>query len=128
MIKRKNVLTAIVLIFGFTFGATAQRATVTIQQDSIIPHLLELKTSMANQGLIGDRYKIQIFSGDNNGASETIKAFRDLNTPWKSTLVYDTPNYKVWVGNFRNKLEADRALLVIEEYYPAAFKFRPERK
>lgn len=128
ILKVKKLILAIVFLIVTGNTIWAQTGVVTIEQDPIIPKLLDLKTEMGKENLIGDRYKIQIFSGDNSEASEVIMDFRNLDTKWPSSMVYETPNYKVWVGNFRNKLEADRALLKIKEYYPAAFRFRPERK
>lgn len=98
-----------------------------IEQDPIIPSLLELKTEMAKSNQLGDRYKIQIFSGNNNEASNMIKKFRSLYSQYDSTIEYETPNYKVWIGNFRNNLEADRALAEIKLNFPAAFRFKPDR-
>ena len=124
---KKKILIVSGFILGFGFQAIAQQGRVQIKQDSLIPHLLELKTEMGKESRIGDRYRIQIFSGNNNKASEVIREFRSLYTEWPSTIVYETPNYKVWIGNFRNSLEADRALRKIKESFPSAFRFRPDR-
>ena len=126
-LNRKKLLIAAALVFGIGYTGTAQTGQVNIQQDSIIPKLLMIKTDMTKANKLGDRYRIQIFSGDNNGASNVLKDFRNQYTQWTSTIIYDTPNYKVWVGNFRNSLEADRALQQIKNAFPAAFRFRPER-
>lgn len=126
--NRKTIILGVALAFGTTLNLFAQEGRVNIQQDSIIPKLLEIKSDMTKANKLGDRYRIQIFSGDNNGASNVIKDFRSQYSDWTSTIVYDTPNYKVWVGNFRNSLEADRALQQIKNTFPAAFRFRPERK
>ena len=125
--NRKKIVMTAALVLGIVFSGFAQQGRVNIQQDSIIPHLLEIKTDMTKANKLGDRYRIQIFSGDNNGASNVLKDFRNQYTQWTSTIIYDTPNYKVWVGNFRNSLEADRALQQIKNAFPAAFRFRPER-
>ena len=42
-------------------------------------------------------------------------------------MVFNTPNYKIWVGNFRDRLEADRALLRIKKSYMNAFIFKPKK-
>ena len=125
--NRKKIVMTAALVLGIAFSGFAQQGRVNIQQDSIIPNLLEIKTDMTKANKLGDRYRIQIFSGDNNGASNVLKDFRNQYTQWMSTIIYDTPNYKVWVGNFRNSLEADRALQQIKNAFPAAFRFRPER-
>ena len=126
-LNRKKLLIAAALVFGIGYTGTAQTGQVNVQQDSIIPKLLMIKTEMGKANKIGDRYKIQIFSGDNNAASNLLKEYRAQYSQWPSTIIYDTPNYKVWVGNFRNSLEADRALGEIKKSFPAAFRFRPER-
>lgn len=113
------------LVLGFGTVAVAQEGRVTITQDELIPKLLEKKTEMVKDGVIGDRYRIQLFSGDNNQASKVIKEYRDLYPEWSSTIVYETPNYKVWIGNFRNSLEADQALVEVKKTFPAAFRFKP---
>ena len=43
-------------------------------------------------------------------------------------MVYETPNYKIWVGHYINQLEADRKLLEIRKYFSDAFIFRPVMK
>jgi hypothetical protein len=43
-------------------------------------------------------------------------------------LVYETPNYKVWIGDFYSQLEADKKLLMIKKKYPEAFIFRTQTK
>ena len=113
---------------GFAITANAQEGKVTIHQDETIPLLLKQKTEMLQDGIIGDRYRIQLFSGDNNEASKVIKEYRSLYPEWSSTIVFQTPNYKVWVGNFRSSLEADRALLQVKKSFPAAFRFQPEKR
>lgn len=127
VLNKKRILITAAMIFGFGNAVLAQNGQVTIAQDSVIPYLLDLKTKMGEDNRLGDRYKIQIYSGDNNQASETIREYRSLFSTWPSTVEYETPNYKVWIGNFRNSLEADRALLKIREEFPAAFRFRPGR-
>ncbi len=125
--NRKNIFIAGAFIFGIGFSGFGQEGRVQVRQDSLIPQLLNLKTEMGKESRIGDRYRIQIFSGDNKKASDAIKEFRNLYSDWPSTIVYETPNYKVWIGNFRNSLEADRALTEIKKSFPAAFRFKPER-
>ncbi|WP_324719978.1 SPOR domain-containing protein [Salinimicrobium sp. HB62] len=125
--KKKFILTIALAVAGIT-TSQAQDGQVTIHQDEKIPALLEKKTEMVQDGVIGDRYRIQLFSGDNNEASKVIKEYRSLFPEWSSTIVFETPNYKVWVGNFRNSLEADRALLRIKKSFPAAFRFKPEKR
>lgn len=66
----------VLLLFGVNFYGFAQQANVKIEQDSRIPHLLKLKTELSQDNKMGDRYKIQIYSGNNGEANTVIKEFR----------------------------------------------------
>lgn len=105
----------------------SQQGNIDIQQNEKIEKLMEVKTEMNRSNKIGDRYVIQLFYGDNGEANDVLKEYKELYA-YPSNIVYEAPNYKVWVGNFRNRLEADRALLIIKENFPAAFIPKPQRK
>ncbi|MEP0263649.1 SPOR domain-containing protein [Dokdonia sp.] len=121
-----KILTTLVFIGFFAF-AKAQSGQVNISQNAKIPELLKLKTELSINNELGDRYKIQIHSGNSIQTAATIKR-RFLNKigTWEAKVKYETPNYKVWVGNFRNRLEADRALLSIKKEFPNALIFKPD--
>jgi|TARA_B100002049_G_scaffold153633_1_gene114556 hypothetical protein len=123
-----NKLLLSCFISGISFlNLTAQEGQVNISQNDKITKLLELKAEMSKDNEIGDRYKIQLFYGNNGEANEVIKDYRS-KFEYPSLIAYEAPNYKVWVGNFRNRLEADRALLKIKESFPSAFIPKPRRK
>lgn len=127
MLKRNKILILNFLFLFAGYSGFAQQGQVKIEQDPIIPTLMERKTEMAKNNQLGDRYKIQIFSGNNGEASNMIREFRSMYSNYPSSIEYETPNYKVWIGNFRNNLEADRALAEIKANFPAAFRFKPDR-
>ncbi|TVZ25779.1 sporulation related protein [Gillisia sp. Hel_I_86] len=127
ILKIKDCFFIGVFLFGIQQIGVAQTGKVNIQQDSNIPNLLEIKTAMTKDGKLGERYKIQLYYGDNNSASDVIKKFRSQYSEWPSQIIYETPNYKVWIGNFRNRLEADRALIKIKGDFPSAFIPKPQR-
>lgn len=118
-----------ILIFagGISFSGWAQTGQVSVQQNDLIPELVALKTEMTNDGKLGERHKIQVFYGDNKAASDMLQQVRSKYPDYPSNIYYETPNYKVWIGNFRNRLEADRALLKIKADYPSAFIPKPQR-
>ncbi|WP_373057830.1 SPOR domain-containing protein [Zunongwangia sp. H14] len=127
ILATKKILIAASFFSFYNITALAQSANININQDEKIPKLLELKTEMSKENKIGDRYKIQLFYGDNNEASEIYKKYTS-QFEYPAMIDYETPNYKVYVGNFRNRLEADRALLVIKQAFPGAFIPKPKRR
>ncbi|MDC8005820.1 SPOR domain-containing protein [Aureisphaera galaxeae] len=106
----------------FSFSTLAQTATVTVNQDEKIPELLELKKDMEKDNELSDGYTIQIYSGSLRGANATISKYRNKYAQWPASIEYETPNYKVWVGNYNSRIQADRALLEIHRNFPNALK------
>ncbi|WP_103864512.1 SPOR domain-containing protein [Aquimarina sp. I32.4] len=103
-------------------------ASVTINQDPKIKMLLDIKSKMEKDGEFSDRYKIQLYYGSLNKANEITRASKEAFPDWDSSIQWETPNYKVWMGNYRTRLEADRALKEVHAKFPNAFIFKPEKK
>ena len=122
--KIKNLKTIALYAAFFALGpiSLAQNATVTIDQDKDIAKLLDYKKDVKT----AEVYKIQLDFGSRSEALELRKAFRNTFSQWPSELVYETPNYKVWVGNFSTRLEADIALLEIKKKFTKAMVFIPK--
>ncbi|MGB1308278.1 MAG: SPOR domain-containing protein [Oceanihabitans sp.] len=119
---------SIVLLLLFSGNNYAQEATLTINQDPEIKQLLEHKKAINKDDNSNKNYKIQLFSGRRAAAEKHLLDFRHAFGDWSGKLEYETPNYKVWVGNFKSHLEADRALLKIKKKFPNAFRFKPKKK
>ena len=128
--KTLNFKTYGIIIFCFvcsTIYMHAQQGTTTINQDPKISRLLEVKKSMNKNESAVDRYKIQIYSGNRVTAESTQKDFLSKFDKWPTSVEFETPNYKVWSGNFRTRLEADKALKEIKQKFPSAFIFQPKK-
>lgn len=121
----KTYLLGVYCLLLSTGFCLAQQGTVTINQDQKISRLLDLKKEMNRAET---RYKIQIYNGGNRtNAYQAQTAFRNAFTNWRSQIVYEPPNFKIWVGNFRTRLEADRAIKRIKKEFPNAFIFKPKK-
>jgi len=113
---------SLALLVCFSVNLNAQEGTVTVVQDKDIDKLLEFKKDTRTQ----DVYKIQIFQGERSRAEQEMKEFQSIYGQWPVSMQFNTPNYKIWVGNFTNRLEADRALVRIKRTYMNAFIFQPK--
>ena len=118
MILKIKYLSFLYLFTSFTFFY-AQQGKVSILQDKKIEKLLEYR-----KDITVELYKIQIFQGEREDAERVKDEFLNTNTQWPVVIAYNTPNYKIWVGKFRSRLEADRALLSIKKDYINAFIFQ----
>jgi len=112
------------LIVLFSAPIFAQEGVVKIQKSDNIERLLSLKKEINKSKKL---IKIQIYNGSRAGAESTLSSFRSNFSDYASDIKYETPNYKIWVGNFKTKMEADRALKHIKKDYPNAFPFSPKQ-
>jgi len=72
-------------------------------------------------------YHIQLYNGQNIDKARSIKAEFLENFPGTYAVVeWESPEFKVWVGEYENKLSADQALLKIRKIYPNAFIVNPK--
>lgn len=115
------------IVLNNTFSYS-QEGHMVINQDKHITVLLDLKKELNKNETSSERYKIQVYSGNRSGAYEAQKEFKNTFGDWHSSMQYETPNFKVWAGNFRTRLEADRALKRIKRAFPHAFIFKPKKK
>lgn len=105
----------------------SQNATVTIIKDEKITELLLLKKELEKENKLTDGFTIQLYYGELSEARKKYNKYRNHFNLWPATIEYETPNYKVWVGNFSSRLEADRARLKIKDQFPSAFILKPDR-
>lgn len=124
----KNLHLPLFCISFLSFFGHAQEGNITINQDQRITQLLEIRKEMNKDETDSRRYKIQIYSGNRNGAKNSQKDFAETFAQWQPIMHYEEPNFKVWVGNFTTRLEADRALKKVKYKFPAAFIFKPKKK
>lgn len=99
-----------------------------IKQHHNLDTLLELKESLESDNKLFNGYTIQLHNGDLNKAKESRSAYQRTKSIWPASIEYETPNYKLWVGNFDTRLDADRALLMLRKEFPSAFVLKPDRK
>ena len=118
----KLVVTALFLLGG-ALGLHAQEGVLTIDQDPRISTLLQLYAEMeVAEGF----YQIQVGFGSYQKAQE-LKAQVDTDfSGWGSRIVFESPTYRVRLGRFSTKLEAERRYLEVRKKYPAAILLKPE--
>jgi len=118
---------ALICLTFFGSKAIAQQSNVSVIQDSRFEQLLSEKRKINSSITVNDKYKIQIFYGDNEKARKTLNEFRREYKNLDGTIVFESPTYKVWVGNFKSKIEAERNLQEIRKKYPYALMINPNK-
>lgn len=105
----------------------AQDGNLTINQDSKFEQLLNEKRKINASITVNDRYKIQIYNGDSETSKKSLSDFRKEYINYDGTIVFNTPTYKVWIGNFKSRIEAERNLVELRKKYPNAFLIKPNK-
>jgi hypothetical protein len=134
--KRIVVIFVLFMITGFLFAQGVKPGHLVIHQDPMLDSLnfkydilrsqiLEVED---NKGIPG--YRIQIFfdSGINSGerARRAREDFAFLFPDVPGYVTWKAPNFRVRVGDFRSRLEAERALQLIIVGYPNAWVIKDE--
>jgi hypothetical protein len=105
----------------------AQTKKTIANQDPKVEQLLNEKAKINTSLSINDRYKIQIFSGISDIAKKTLLEYKQENKNEDATIIFQTPNYKVWVGNYRSRMEAERNLIEIQKKYKNVLLIKPTK-
>ena len=100
-----------------------QNGNIEINQSNKLDSIIKLKKELNSKI---QNLRIQIFNGDRDNAEQIIKEFIEIFNDTTADIMYETPNYKVWVGNYYTQLEADKRLIEIRKKFRSAFIFRPE--
>jgi hypothetical protein len=124
---RKAFFYAVTLCLTTSY-INAQDRNITVSQDPKFEQLLNEKRKTNVSNAVNDRYKVQIFSGDSEKAKKTLSEFKQEFNNLDGTIVFSTPNYKVLVGNFKTRIEAERNLIEIRKKYKNVLLIKPNRK
>ena len=116
----KFIFIIITLSYHTSFG---QNGNIKINQNNKLDSIIKLKKELNSKI---QNLRIQIYSGDRENAEQIIEEFIEIYNDTTADVIYETPNYKVWVGNFYTQLEADKRLIEIRKKFRSAFIFRPE--
>jgi hypothetical protein len=125
-----KLITFTILISTFLFAQNifSQTSKKIIEQDEKIEKLL-LEKRKNNSGItINDKFKIQIFYGKIEESKKTLLAFKKDFLLLDGTIVFSNPSYKVWVGSFKSKIEAEKSLFQIKMKYLSAVIVEPNKK
>ena len=114
----KNTLYIIGCLFTIILTHTVKAQNgVIIEESKQIKDLMEVRNETAK---LEKCFRIQIFNGSINEANEIIEKLKE-SSDLPVDMTFETPNYKVRIGKFRTRMEAEKNLIKIREDYPAAF-------
>jgi hypothetical protein len=128
--KILTLKTAFQLAFFFCFFSInlySQVNNVNVSQNPKFEKLLNEKRKINASITVNDIYKIQIYNGDIESCKKNLVDFKKEFLNLDGTIVFYTPAYKVWVGNFKSRIEAERNLLLLKNKYPNSLIIQPNK-
>lgn len=115
-----------VLCFGFVLSSFyILSQSVSVEKDPIIDIIIQEKKKLNLENNISDRIRIQIFNGELDECKKEIDDFKKKFSDLEGAIEFNHPAYKVLIGNYKTRLEAERNLLLIKKKYPNAFLVKP---
>lgn len=122
---RCYVAIALMMLFYFLPHVVQANDTIIIQKDARIDILVakqiavNKRLSMMTSAGLYKGYRIQIISTNNRDAANKAKNdVLTLFTDQKAYLTYQSPYFKVRVGNFLKKEDAEKFRTQLNKYFP----------
>lgn len=115
------------LFLSSVLGSTvfAQSDSLSIRLPEKVKTLIERKKEINQKQFDSQYYALQLYYGNYTAAKRLLKAFEEKYPTWETELVFETPNYKVRVGRFKDLNIANQKLEKIRQEYPSAFLLEP---
>jgi hypothetical protein len=125
----KNLLCLTILAISFQWAAAQERGEVIVTKDPLIDSLIARRLFLSkklNSGtnISSSGFRLQIFSGLLRQDAYNEQAKFKLRYPaYRTYISYVQPNYRLRVGDFRTKLEAEKFMNELKKFYSSMFIF-----
>ncbi len=116
----------VILMTLLTLGGFSQKkGSLSLDQDSRVERLMRRQREVYAESNTMSGYRIQIFMEIGNEAIQhaesMMKKFKEEFPGIPVYLTYEQPNYRLRVGDFRNRVEAQKYLKLIKPSFNLAF-------
>ena len=105
----------------------SQTDIYNIKNDLKFDSLLSFKKKIDKKIFENNFYSIQIFSGSFKFADSISKLGTEKYLNDSIYFYFETPNYKVRVGKYKSKINAEKKLREIKKIFRSAFIFKPKK-
>jgi hypothetical protein len=122
--KFNAILLLVVCIFlSIQSFAQQTEGTVKIESSTEINDVIAQKKEYNKSLGTIKGYKIQLFYGNEKDAYEVKDEFKAIFPEISTKIIFSSPEWKVQVGNYKTRIEADKALVEIKIDFPNAIIF-----
>ena len=110
----------ICMLLSSFWNTSAQDEDVNYN-DTLTKKFFQIKKDFSKKTFESTYYTIQIFYGSLNEADSIYNDFKQNYEDVKSELIFETPNYKVRIGEYKDINVASQSLEKIRRIYPGSF-------
>tara|TARA_Y200000002_G_scaffold329760_1_gene294051 strand:- start:2241 stop:2621 length:381 start_codon:yes stop_codon:yes gene_type:complete len=107
-------------IYLYSSSLTGQENSIRYN-DTLTKKFYNLKKEYSKRVYESTFYTIQIYYGGLQEADSILEDFRENYQEIKSNLIFETPNYKVRIGEYKDINIASQKLEEIRRNYPSSF-------
>lgn len=118
----------ILLFFLISLQSFSQNLSSKINEDEKFIKLLNLSKEANSEYFKSNFFSIQVYSGQYKQADSILKFVNEKYLNDSIFFFFETPNYKVQVGKFKSKIEAQKKLRSVIKDFKAAFILKPNTK
>ena len=122
-VMHKIMYTILLLISTLSF---CQETDIEISKSEVFKNLLNLHKNASEEKHNIDYYSVQIYNGNFKDADSIYNFCQNVFVSDSIFLFYETPNYKVQVGKFWDKMKAQKKLKEIQKKFKSAFILKPK--
>ena len=118
----------IMLFFLISLQSFSQNLSSKINEDEKFIKLLKLSKEANSEYFKSSFFSIQVYSGQYKQADSILKFVNEKYLNDSIFFFFETPNYKVQVGKFKSKIDAQKKLRSVIKDFKAAFILKPNTK
>lgn len=120
----------LLLLAAFTAIATGASAQYSLSsQDSLVKVLMNRHVALNQVKRTMPGYRVQIYFGPQRAKANEVKTdFLKIFPKTGAYLIYQQPNFKIRVGDFKTRLEAMKFLKEIQPLYGTSFLVKDDVK
>ena len=115
-----RILLVFISVCLFSISANSQENSIRYN-DTLTKKFYNLKKQYSKKVFESTFYTIQIYYGGLEEADSILEDFRENYQEIKSNLIFETPNYKVRIGEYKDINIASQKLEEIRRIYPSSF-------
>ena len=120
----KNNLSYLLFLLAFlvfNYSVFSQDPKINIKQNDKIDSLVKIKIELDKERYEKTYFTLQLYYGNLKSGNEILERCKSEFPHLPVDLSFETPNYKVQAGYFKDKLVSLKTLDTIKKVFPAAF-------